>query len=515
MLLDNTSFSGLVSALIIDADKDWQGFDLTNIGDSDVQNLTVYEKLIAGIAESSTVVNGEFDNGETGWTDASSAWTPISGPDNYVQTTTAFTALTQYGTTLTIGKWYKVDYKIEVISFMAPKLSVGGWDITWGAGVLSGFAEDVAYFQATAATGPKLEDFGGFGGTLNIYRFEVYELTEAEIAIQEIQSLRFGILQSVSNTSPIGNYALPMGYDCEASGNYSAAFGDRSIASGISSFAAGGYQIMPAQATVASGNFSVAMGYAARAQGHGSVGLGFGVNAVAHYSVSLGTNSEALQPAAVAIGDRASAQGYSSVAIGFDALAEANYATAIGPSQGFGDGPRAKGWASLAIGYNNEVSYGASYALAIGKSITNATLNSFAMGINQIDLFLTSGYVDIPQDNTKFRLGLGNDVSIVYTGTTWDFIVEKATAEIVFNNLGFDTDFRIESDTNANCFFLDAGTSRIGINKNAPAYPLDVVGDVSSSTLFRIGAAAGATGNFTTTDGKTVTVTGGIITNIV
>jgi hypothetical protein len=46
----------------------------------------------------------------------------------------------------------------------------------------------------------------------------------------------------------------------------------------------------------------------------------------------------------------------------------------------------------------------------------------------------------------------------------------------VFNESGADSDFRVESDTQTHAFFVDAGTSRVGINSGAPQYKLHVVG---------------------------------------
>lgn len=48
----------------------------------------------------------------------------------------------------------------------------------------------------------------------------------------------------------------------------------------------------------------------------------------------------------------------------------------------------------------------------------------------------------------------------------------------VFNDNGADKDFRIEGDTKANLFFVDASTDHVGINTNAPGARLDVRGDV-------------------------------------
>ena len=41
--------------------------------------------------------------------------------------------------------------------------------------------------------------------------------------------------------------------------------------------------------------------------------------------------------------------------------------------------------------------------------------------------------------------------------------------EVVFNDNGTNTDFRIEGDTEANLFFVDAGNSRIGIGTSSPS----------------------------------------------
>ena len=52
--------------------------------------------------------------------------------------------------------------------------------------------------------------------------------------------------------------------------------------------------------------------------------------------------------------------------------------------------------------------------------------------------------------------------------------VEFGTSEVVFNDGGNDVDFRIESDTNANLFFVDAGNDRIGVGINSPSKLLHV-----------------------------------------
>lgn len=52
-------------------------------------------------------------------------------------------------------------------------------------------------------------------------------------------------------------------------------------------------------------------------------------------------------------------------------------------------------------------------------------------------------------------------------------------SNIVFNEDGIDTDFRIESDGNANMFKIDAGNNRIGIGEASPSTTLHVNGDMT------------------------------------
>ena len=53
--------------------------------------------------------------------------------------------------------------------------------------------------------------------------------------------------------------------------------------------------------------------------------------------------------------------------------------------------------------------------------------------------------------------------------------VEFGTSEVVFNDGGEDIDLRIEGDTNANLFFVDAGNNRIGLGTSSPSSILDIV----------------------------------------
>lgn len=59
----------------------------------------------------------------------------------------------------------------------------------------------------------------------------------------------------------------------------------------------------------------------------------------------------------------------------------------------------------------------------------------------------------------------------------------SAAGGLIVNEQGADTDTRIEGDTDANLFFVDASTDRVGIGTNAPAQLLDVDGTAIIQTL--------------------------------
>ena len=62
--------------------------------------------------------------------------------------------------------------------------------------------------------------------------------------------------------------------------------------------------------------------------------------------------------------------------------------------------------------------------------------------------------------------------------------VEFGTTEVVFNDGGNDIDFRVEGNTNANLFFVDAGNDRVGIGGNPPTSgAIGVVGSAEGVAL--------------------------------
>ena len=63
------------------------------------------------------------------------------------------------------------------------------------------------------------------------------------------------------------------------------------------------------------------------------------------------------------------------------------------------------------------------------------------------------------------------------SGLTWDTTTLTVNGAAVFNESGSDVDFRIESDDNANMFFVDGGNDRVGIGTGTPVHPLQVNAD--------------------------------------
>jgi len=80
------------------------------------------------------------------------------------------------------------------------------------------------------------------------------------------------------------------------------------------------------------------------------------------------------------------------------------------------------------------------------------------------------------------------------------------------NSYGLTVNAPTGASNNYSAQFLGGN---VGFGLSSPVYRVDVSGDINLTGVYRVAGAAGVAGSFTTTDGKTVTVTGGIITAIV
>jgi hypothetical protein len=82
-------------------------------------------------------------------------------------------------------------------------------------------------------------------------------------------------------------------------------------------------------------------------------------------------------------------------------------------------------------------------------------------------------------DSGIFRGG-ANELGIATNGIER---VEFGTTEVVFNDGGANYDFRIEGDTNASLFFVDASAEAVGIGTTSPGHDIDLRKDAAGSTV--------------------------------
>ena len=83
------------------------------------------------------------------------------------------------------------------------------------------------------------------------------------------------------------------------------------------------------------------------------------------------------------------------------------------------------------------------------------------------------------------------DESVVIGGTTAgnSDIILDSTGAAVFNEGGYGVDFRVESNTDANCLVVDGSRNEVGIGVNPPTQKLDVNGTVKATTFSGSGAS--------------------------
>jgi hypothetical protein len=97
-----------------------------------------------------------------------------------------------------------------------------------------------------------------------------------------------------------------------------------------------------------------------------------------------------------------------------------------------------------------------------GSQAISTTNDSVTIG----DSIIHSGDTD-----TKIRFPSANVISFETAGVEK---ISMGTGEVTFNETGADVDFRIEGDTNANLFKIDAGNERVGIGLASPSMPFHV-----------------------------------------
>ncbi|MCB9813502.1 MAG: phage integrase N-terminal SAM-like domain-containing protein [Pseudomonadales bacterium] len=92
-------------------------------------------------------------------------------------------------------------------------------------------------------------------------------------------------------------------------------------------------------------------------------------------------------------------------------------------------------------------------------------------------------------DNLQFRFGGGAGKSVQFLAGSTN-LLSIAYSGATFNDAGVDSNFRIESDTDENTFYLDGGTSNVGIGTNIPQAKLEVAASIDSTSMI-LGSSAG------------------------
>jgi hypothetical protein len=97
--------------------------------------------------------------------------------------------------------------------------------------------------------------------------------------------------------------------------------------------------------------------------------------------------------------------------------------------------------------------------------------------------------------------GTTNELAIGKAGTT-EALVHITTSGTtfgvgaIFNESGADSDFRVESDTNANMLFVDASANRVGVGLNAPTRTLHVADSAADPYVMVDGSAGNRDSGF-------------------
>lgn len=219
--------------------------------------------------------------------------------------------------------------------------------------------------------------------------------------------------------------------------------------------------------------------------------------AVTFSSPGAGANSErygasavAAGSGAIAVGNTASAAGNASIAIGAGATAGTDYSLAFGWGSGtitahsvvFGGNPDESGYFdNFIFGGNDEYN----------PAPTTVTLRPPNADQEPGNPNLTGDTDFIVAGACGTGTGAGGPITFKIapagaSGSTLNALVEalkiySTSAGIVFNESGADRDERHEGDTDANLWFLDASTDRVGVGTGSPGTKLDVNGVLTLS----------------------------------
>jgi len=142
---------------------------------------------------------------------------------------------------------------------------------------------------------------------------------------------------------------------------------------------------------------------------------------------------------------------------------------------------------SVGIGTGNPVASGQSTITIgtrtiVGKTVENQSLfsdNAYFTG-SMWTTKETDSWASIRTNNNSIRFHTGGTHTAGTSLTAMDSTTMRlyiSDSEVVFNNDSQDTDFRVESDNQANMLKVDAGNDSVAINRSNGSAPLHVSGD--------------------------------------
>ena len=108
-----------------------------------------------------------------------------------------------------------------------------------------------------------------------------------------------------------------------------------------------------------------------------------------------------------------------------------------------------------------------------------ANFDSNGITISSGNLIIPDSIIHGGDSDTKIRFSGADQLKIETAGTER---VHIDGVEVVFNETGVNTDFRIEGDSDANLFKVDAGNDRIGIGTSAPTGKLSIASGTFQTT---------------------------------